>query len=789
MKTIKTAFNAGELAPSMWGRVDVDKYAFGLRRARNVFVQVRGGVSNRPGTRFIGEVPNSGQPARLVPFQFNRQQTYALEFTPGLIRVIRAGAYVPGVAVATPYAAGDLFDIGYVQSNDVLYLTHPNHAPRKLSRLGESSWTLTTISFTPQIGPPSSVTASGGSIGPDEYDYVVTAWAGSVQSLLSVVASAITDFTKAGAYIDVSWSPVPGADDYFVYRRLAGVFGYIGHSTTGGPFRDNGIVPNVGVTAPTVPSAVDAPAEVVATPYNPNLDTQQYAVTALSDLTGEESVASGGSNVISNDLDIDGAFNTISWTAVSGASRYNVYKLINGVWGYIGGTTALTYRDDNIIADSAVSPPGQRNPFTGAGNYPSTATFFEQRIVYAATNNNPQTCWASNSAAFENMNVSSPAKDNEAITWTIASRQADRIRHMVPMGSLLLLTDGAEWKVNGGGTDDIMTPSNVRPRPQTYYGCSIVPPLTVGGATLYVDGAGRPRDLAYSYTDDAYAGSDLALLAAHFFPEDEVEGEEVEDREIVDWAYAKAPHGLLWAVRADGKLLCLTYLREQSVFGWTLCETDGHFESVCAIREGRRDAVYFIVRRTVGGVDRRYVERLEGRTVKDVKNAFFVDSGLSRDGAPVATVSGLDHLEGKAVVALCDGNVVRGLTVAGGSLTFSRAYSRIHVGLPYESVVETLDLDIQARDGTVQGRKKKVVAVTLRLEATRGFWVGPAENKLVEFKQRAAEPMGTPVGLFTGDASITITPAWNSNGRVVVKQIDPLPITILAAIPEFEVGG
>lgn len=868
---IKTAFNGGEVAPSMWGRVDVDKYSTSLRRARNVFVQVRGGVSNRPGLRFVGEAKDSGNAVRLIGFQFSASQSYALEFGHQSIRVIKNGAYVleagkaisgatqaghcvvtapahgfadgdevyiSGVvgmtelngrtfrvtssglnsfrlndlfgnpvvstnfgayvsggtvarlySIATPYVGADLFDLGYVQSNDVMTLTHPGYAPRKLSRLGDASWTLTTITFAPQISPPAAPTATpnGGGSGGDDYHYKVTAWIGGTESAATAPVTANTDFDQAGAYIDTTWAAVPGATDYFIYKQelFSTDFGYIGHATATS-FRDTGLTPNGSVLAPTVPTSTPTPTGLAATAYNPALDVHQYVVTSISDTTSEESVASAASNSVGNDLDLDGHFNTITWAAVTGADRYNVYKLDNGVYGYIGGTTALSFKDDNIIADLSRGPPGQRNPFDGAGKYPSTTTFFEQRQVFAATDANPQTTWASNSALFENMNVSFPAKDNEAITFTIASRQADRIRHMIPMDSLILLTDGAEWKVNGGGNEDILTPSNIRPRPQSYFGCSKVRPITVGGVALFVDGAGKPRDLIYSFADNAYGGSDLTLLAPHFFPEDEVEGEDVEEREIVDWGYAQAPHGLIWAVRADGKLLCFTYLRDQSVFGWTLCETDGVFESACVVREGRRDVPYFVVRRTVNGQDKRYVERMEGRLVRDVGNAFFVDCGLSYSGDPVSSVGGLHHLEGRAVVALADGNVIRGLVVTGGRITFTRAYSRIHVGLAYESLIETLDLDPQLRDGTAQMRKKKVASVGLRVERSRGLWTGPTEDRLTEWKQRAGEYLGAPIDLYTGDIDIVIRPAWNSNGRFVVKQVDPLPMTILAALPEFE---
>ncbi|WP_455153242.1 hypothetical protein [Bradyrhizobium cenepequi] len=220
------------------------------------------------------------------------------------------------------------------------------------------------------------------------------------------------------------------------------------------------------------------------------------------------------------------------------------------------------------------------------------------------------------------------------------------------------------------------------------------------------------------------------------------------------------------------------------------------FEDVVVIGDGNEDVPYFLVRRTINGVSKRYIERLHTRVFATIEDAFFVDCGLSYVGSPVTTISGLGHLEGQSVVALADGNVVRNLTVTGGKITLQNAASKVHVGLSMEASLQTLNLDLGQVQGlgTVQGRQKSVSEVTLRVENTRGIFLGPYDGDrgsehLVEYRQRSTEAWNEPIAMFTGD--VTMTPGLGLetyNGTMWVKQFDPLPMTILAIMPDVTIG-
>jgi len=457
--------------------------------------------------------------------------------------------------------------------------------------------------------------------------------------------------------------------------------------------------------------------------------------------------------------------------------------------GYIGSTTDLYLDDENITADTSDGPQIGRNPFSGAGNYPRAVTFIQQRLALASTDAEPQAVYLSQTANYENFGYASPAKDSDAITFRMRARQVNIVRSMLAARyGLLLLTSSAEWVVTGGSASDAITPSAIVIANQGYRGAAAVQPIAVGETVLFAQRSGGViRDFSYSYGDDAWVGKDLTIMSRHLF----------ENRSIKAWAYAQAPGSIVWVVLDDGSLVSLTYMKEHEVWAWTRHESGAGavFEDVTCIAEGGEDVPYFVVRRTIGGETRRYVERLHSRAFDHVEDAFFVDCGLTYAGAPVAHLSGLGHLEGCEVVALADGNVVRGLTVEGGAVSLPVAASKIHIGLSYAAVLQTLDLDLGMLNelGTVQGRFKSLSKVVLRVEKTRGIFIGPRDegrdsDRIVEFKQRSTEAWNEAIGLYTGDIDMAPPADWNRSGGLFVKQFDPLPMSILAIMPEVTLG-
>ena len=817
-RTFKQAFSGGEISPEMFGRIADNKFQQGAATMRNFIAKPQGPAQNRPGFAYVNAVKNSAKSTRLLSFTFNTVQTMVIEMGDQYFRFHTQGQtllYSDGSAwsnstnytvgdiakhsgtnyyaktahsnsqppngtnwyalpanytyeIPHPYLEAELFDVHYVQSADVMTLVHPNHAPRELRRLGATKWELKVIDFGTPLAAPTGVSVS--------------------------------------AYIPSSTST--NADTY---------------------------------------------------------QDHNYVVTAVKASLVDESNQSSTATV-SNNIFVTGAKNTISWNSVTGASRYRVYKDQGGIFGYIGETTTTSIIDDNIGPDFSMTPPIHENDFIGSNNYPGAVSYFEQRRVFAGTNNAPQNMWMTKSGTESNMSFGLPIRDDDRIEFRVAAREANTIRHIVPLTQLLLLTGSAEWRVTSVNSDAI-TPTSISVKPQSYVGSDNSQPVIVNNSLVYAAArGGHIRELGYNWQANGFVTGDLSLRAPHLF----------DNFTIKDMALSKAPIPIVWAVSSNGKLLGLTYVPEQALGAWHQHDTDGTFESVACVSEGNDDVTYCVIKRTVNGDVVRYIERMGTRLFATQRDNFFVDSGATYNGtntngsqtvtisggtnytkgenltvtanynlfnAPpsvadkddaivlvdgtdlyrltilstssqtVATakidkdlpaslrntgittyevarnvISGISWLEGKTVNILADGAVHPQKTVSSGAITLDRAASVVHVGLPYNSDLNTLPMALQV-EALGQGRVKNLNHVWLRVLESSGIFAGPSAEQLVEAKQRTTEPYGSPPNLKTQDIKIMLTPQWQDNGQLFVRQTDPLPLTVVALTLEVAMGG
>lgn len=817
-RNFKQAFSGGEISPEMFGRIADNKFQQGASLMRNFIAKPQGPAQNRPGLAFVKEVKDSTKATRLLSFTFNTTQTMAIEFGDQYFRFHTQGQtllYTDGTAwnSGTNYAIGDiakysgtnyyaktahsnsqppnatnwyalptdmtyevphsyleaeLFDVHYVQSADVMTLVHPNHPPKELRRLGATKWELLTIDFGSPIAAPTGVSVS--------------------------------------AYIPSSTST--NSDTY---------------------------------------------------------EDHIYVVTAVKPNLVDESNQSSSATV-SNNIFVTGAKNTISWNAVTGASRYKVYKDQGGIFGFIGETTTTSIVDNNISPDFSVTPPIHENDFVGTGNYPGAVSYFEQRRVFAGTNNAPQNIWMTKSGTESNMSFGLPIRDDDRIEFRVAAREANTIRHIVPLTNLLMLTGSAEWRITSVNSDAI-TPSSISVKPQSYVGSNNAQPVIVNNSLVYTAArGGHVRELGYNWQANGFVTGDLSLRAPHLF----------DNLEIKDMGLSKAPLPIVWMVSSNGKLLGLTYVPEQAIGAWHQHDTDGTFESVACVSEDNDDVLYAVIKRTVNGNSVRYIERMGTRLYATQRDSFFVDAGSTYNGtntntgqnvtisggtnytkgesvtitanynlfnAPPSTddvgdaivlvdgttyyrcnitsttsqtvatakldkdlpvslrntaittyevarniISGITWLEGKTVNILADGAVHPQKVVSSGSITLDQASSVVHIGLPIEADLQTLPMALQV-EAFGQGRVKNLNHVWLRVLESSGIFAGPSADKLVEAKQRTTEPYGSPPNLKTQDIKIMLTPTWQDNGQLFVRQTDPLPLTVVGLTLEVAMGG
>ena len=467
---IQPSFAAGEIAPALHARVDLAKYHIGLATCLNWMIMAQGGAQNRPGTLWVGPAFDSTYRSRLIPFQFNTTQAYALLFGEQKMRVIKDGGFVTetaqtitGITQANP---GVVTIAGHGWSNgDLVYL----EAVAGMSEVNGRFFTLagvTTDTFQLSDVDTSGYTAYGSGGTAARVYTLSTPYAASDLPRLKFTQSADTMTLTHPAYAprDLTRS---------------------GHASWS-------------LDTITFASEQTAPTGVAATPSSVSGSTGwSYVVTAINAETGEESLPSGAGNATfkaESAWDAGaGDFITVTWTAAANAGSYNVYKLRNGIYGFVGnaGSGATGFKDDKIRADTTDAPPGQRNPFDGADEWPGCANYHEQRKFFGGSANKPQTIWATASGSYKNMNVSTPTQDDDAITRTIASRQVNEIRHLVSMGALVVFTSGAEWICRPGSQSDVLTPANTNLRAQSYAGSSHAPPIVVNDSILFVQEKAR----------------------------------------------------------------------------------------------------------------------------------------------------------------------------------------------------------------------------------------------------------------------------------------------------------
>lgn len=535
------------------------------------------------------------------------------------------------------------------------------------------------------------------------------------------------------------------------------------------------------ITTVSFAPALSAPTGLSISKVGTGSITYKYVVTALADNGVDESVASAEVST-TNNLSTAGNSNTITWSAVTGAARYNVYKKTGGVYAYVGQSDLTrSFTDDNFLGDQAKVPPESFIDFNStAGEYPSTVTYHEQRRWFAGTDSKPQTVFATRTATEANLTSSIPSLADDAIEVRLAAQQQNRIRHLVPLSDLIALTAGGEWRIFNQGAEAI-TPTSISIKPQGYSGASNVQPVVTSGSILYVQAQGsRVRELAYNWESSAYRSVDMTIMAPHI----------ANGYTIVDIAYSRAPDQIFWAVRSDGALLSMTYVPEHQVYAWAKHDTDGEFESICTVAEGTEDALYAVVKRTINGSTKRFVERLESRLFTQLEDAYMVDCGATYDGVPNDTISGLTWLEGKTVNILADGAVHPQRVVTGGSITLDYEASKIHIGLPIVADIKTLPLAFEGVQASGQGVLKNVNKVHLRVYQSSGVQAGPSFSRLTTYPARSVDdPYGSPPALRTGELSLAIGPSWNTDGGVCVRQTEPLPLTILSMTLEVATGG
>ena len=438
------------------------------------------------------------------------------------------------------------------------------------------------------------------------------------------------------------------------------------------------------------------------------------------------------------------------------------------------------YSNPTVVISSSAGSGATATASTGnAGDYPGAVSYFEQRRWFGGTISRPNNIWATRSGTEADMSYSLPTQDTDRIAVRVAAREANRILHFIPLSHLILLTGAAEWRVSPLNNDAI-TPSSMSVRPQSYVGANNVQPVVVNNSALYAaNRGGHLRECGYSYEAGGFVTNDVCVRANHLF----------DNLEIYDLAYAKAPFPIVWAVSSAGNLIAFTYIPEQQVGGFSSIETQGVFESCTVVSESEEDALYVVVRRTINGETKRFVEKMHQIKFTSIAETMRLDCAGTYRGTAKKEISGLDWLEGETVSILADGGVEPPQKVVNGTITLEKEASLVHVGLSFNSDMQSLPLTVSGLpDGSyASGHKKNVKSVELRVVNSSGFSAGPSFEKLSDYPARSTEFAGDPPDPSTGSIGVEVRPQWSRDGQVCIRQSNPLPLKVISLTSVVEI--
>lgn len=453
---------------------------------------------------------------------------------------------------------------------------------------------------------------------------------------------------------------------------------------------------------------------------------------------------------------------------------------VGSIWriksGYVEIKTyssATSVTADVLYGVSLATGPGAttdwaEGAFSAVRGYPHCGAFYENRLVMAATDYQPNTVWLSEPGAYEQFEGGS--EDDDAITDTINARRLNIFRWIDASDVIHLANEGGIVKYWSGSESQPLTPSNKNAKKIADEGAYYTLPISFGNEPYYVGRDGKIiRTLQYNVNNDNYFGADVTLLSRSLFTD-----------EVKQMAYQQYPHSIIWYVLDDGSLITSTINVSQRITAFTNQSDTGSYKSVAVIPRSGYDEVWFIVEREIDGDTVQYIEYLKQYDIEDKEDQFFVRSGLTYSGASTATITGLDHLEGESVSILADGYVQPNETVSSGQITIDRAATKVHVGLGYTSTIETLDLNAGSAIGSALNKHRHIAKCNVLFYNTgAGVKIGTSRRlDTVQFTQ--------PSPLYSGYKTVTFPQGFTREKTVMITQSNPLPMTVNAILPDMD---
>jgi hypothetical protein len=723
-----TNFNSGEFSPLLEGRIDFDRYQNGCKRLVNFILTVQGPAIRRGGTRYVAGVKDHSKKVWLQSFEFSEDQAYVLEFGDQYVRFYtQNGQLVSGmtpVELATPYTLANLFNTD-------------GTCRLRFAQSGDFLYITHPLYQTRILKRTSPTTFVLDLFEPVGGPFIGT----DPDNTVTVYASAET-----GAGITLTAS-----GNIFQAGHVGSLFLLEARNEDSTP-------------------AWEVSKTIGATGVRRRSDAKYYEAMTTGTTGTVKPVHSSGERQ-DGDPGVRWAFRDAGYG-----------------WVKITAYTSATEVTATVLSRLPPGAVGAGNPTTrwshgswsDVEGWPAAVTFFRERLCFARG----QRVWMSVAAGFEDFSARNDAGEiaaDQAISLEVASGEINAIQWLHPDRELIAGTAGGEFTIGELTNGDPLGPGNVKVELQSRFGTRAVPPVSSGSSTLFLLRAGtKLREISYDFGQDGYQSRDATTLSEH-----------ITKPGVIDMDYALDPYSVVWCVRSDGLLLGFTWNNEEQVKGWHRHQIGGAgiVESVAVIPkpDNTGDQVWMVVRRTIAGNTRRYVEFMENPLERGQPraDAFYLDSGLTYSGAPATTITGLSHLEGAEVDVLTDGAPHPRVTVASGAITLQVAASKVQVGLPCPPELLTMRLEAGASDGTAQGKTKRIHKITFRVLDTGGLKVGPNAATLQEIEFRTpADPMDAPPPLFSGDKLVAWPSSYETEAQVYVTSGTPTPLTLAGIYPQ-----
>lgn len=754
------AFTTGEVSPDVSSRFDLEQYKSALLEAENVVIRPYGAVAKRQGSQYVGQVKYSDKPTRLFEFTTNTNNSFMLEFGDKYIRVWNYGIYT-GIEVTTPFTSDILFDLNCNQSGDVMFICSGKYPIQTLSRYSDTDWRMSTYKLTEQpydeinTDNGHTLTVNGDTITSTK-DLFTQDMVGSVIQIAYYVEAVHTK--SAGEVVEKK------VKRYMQAQTIEKTYNNINYNV--GAFSTDTELSWKFTTHGTWEGTVKL--QISNNDGQTWKDYRTYTSKNDYNVTDTGKIEAGArlkyvSDIKSGSVNCD--------LSIMPFTQYGIVEIKSVTDAKNAKVNVL-----NGIKEGEPSYQWKLGSWNRGRGYPKLCTFYQDRFVVAATDSKPNFIWFSRTGDYPNFGVEKvegTITDDSAITLPVINRKMCEIRHLVPANDLIILTSGNEWIVRG---DKTITPTNCNLKTQTQRGALSCEPQFIGNRCVFVqERGGTVRDMGYSYESDNYTGQDLTLFVKTL----------VKGHVAVTSAYAQDPDSIIYYVRDDGQLNCLTYIPEQKVYGWSHFVTNGKYRYVESVAEGEQDTIYFVVDRVINNKNVKCIERSIPLYTEDNSDVF-LDCYVKVANSIKTDYINAPHLVGQMVDIVVDGQQMPSRVVPPtGVIKLDGKANVITVGLPYTTKIKIPSVEQQINDGTLQGRVATVSRVVLRMYKSFGGKVGRTFDRMDDITL-------PPNELFTGDKPVILPKMginYSTDTSICIKHSDPFPFNLLSITRIVEIGG